>query len=417
VEQCIPFISVGAYGGSNTEAIVGGTLTLYQKEDIKRMLMRISSRAQQAMEVAYAIMYPYRIKRRRYNEINDTILVDQITIESCNVNSSPNLIKVLPGLPAYATNYDEINDILFEIENQLKIPQPPEISGRMENDDAKRTELNSNILERIRVIQIALVELKGKIDIAEDFLQNDTEFEIVTGDKLLGARKVLKPIPADFINRTEPVHTPPISIPNSDITQYKMTLKTLKKASFREGLCLAYTEITVDLIESIHRQELDDLPDVLKLFIYIVHRISPELTSSIRIGSAAIAQEKEDEGKGYYKNMDDKVRLILQDMDRDREYDTIRVAMLELDDEAKQISVVYLLSLLYEDNEYAYYSDMYKPRSFQPVSGMTIDSKLDSLHTIILAFYQPRNIVKGFDMARLALNKHLIREEGRRRIP
>jgi hypothetical protein len=397
VEQCIPFISVGANGGGNMETIVGGLLTLDQKEDINRMLMGISSRAQQAMEVAYAIMYPYRIKRRRYNEINATILVDQITIESCNVNSSPNLIKVLPDSPAYVTNYDEIHDKLFEIENQLKIPQLSEISDRMENNEAKRNELNRNILDRIRAIQTALVELDLEITTEEVSLQQDSAIEFITGDHARrGSGKSLQPNPADFISRENPV------IPVSLLDPFDAA----KPMTFRDGLLTAYTELIVDLVNETNSLELasTDMPDELKLIFYIVHKINPDLTAIIRTSdySPIVEQENDDT---FETNTDLRMKDIFDGMDRNN--DSIVASISSLDDyDRKQISVIYMLSLLDSNNQYAYFKDMYSP-SMPNDDIVAISDKIN-------AFYNPRNLIKAYD--RLVQLQQEIIQMGRMRM-
>jgi hypothetical protein len=350
------------------------------------------------MEVAYAVMYPYRIKRRRYNEINATILVDKITIESCNVNSNPSLIKVLT-LPAYATNYDEINDILFEIENQLKIPQLAEISGRMENNDAKRNALNANILARIRAIQTALVELDREITLEEVSLQQDPTIEFITGDHARrGSDKSLRPNPADFISRENPVI--PVSLLDS--------FDAAKPMTFRDGLLTAYTELIVDLVKEINSLELasTDMPDELKLIFYIVHKINPDLTAIIRTSgySPVAVPESHDT---FETNMDQRMKDIFDVMDsRNVRKDSIVASISYLDDyDRKQISVIYMLSLLDSNNQYAYFKDMYSP-SMPNYGDVSISDRIN-------AFYNPRNIIKGYD--RLVQLQQEIIEGSRRR--
>lgn len=393
VQGCIPFIDVPFAGGGNTEYIVGGELTPDQTEGINRVLMRISSRAQQAMEVAYAIMYPCRIKRRRYNEINDTILVDKITIELCNVDSRPNLIKILTEQSTYATNYDEISDTLFEIENQLKIPQLLTISDRMENNDAKRTELNVNILDRITAIKTALDALDIEITREEVSLQEDPAIEFITGDHAnRGSGKSLRPNPADFISRENPV-IPAILLLDP--------FEAAKPVTFRDGLLKAYVELIVDLVNETNNLELasTDMPDELKLIFYIVHKINPDLTAIIRTSDYSSVSDPISDDTFEIK-MDKGMKAIFDGMNRNKDSIVASISLLD-NYKRKQISVIYMLSLLNSNNQYAYFKDMYSPSM---LNGNTV-----SMSDKINAFYNPRNLIKGYDRL-VQLQQKMIRD-------
>ena len=392
VQGCIPFIPVGANGGGNMETIVGGELTSDQKEGINRMLMEMSLRAQQAMEVAYAVMYPYRIKRRRYNEIMATVLIDSVTIESW---TNETILIVEQSAIGYSTNYDEIHDKLFEIENQLKIPQLPSISGRMENNDAKRAELNGNILDRIRAIKTALDALDREITLEEVSLQQDQAIEFITGDHARrGSSKSLRPNPADFISRENPV------IPAFLLDQFEAA----KPATFRDGLLTAYTELIVDLLNETNSLELasTDMTDELKLIFYIVHKINPDLTAIIRTSDYNPVEEPT-EFDTFETNMDRNMNDIIDSMDPNNDSIVASISLLD-DYDKKQISVIYMLSLLNSNNQYAYFKDMYKPSM---PNGDTV-----SISDKIIAFYTPRNLIKGYDRL-VQLQQEIIRRRTR----
>jgi hypothetical protein len=148
------------------------------------------------------------------------------------------------------------------------------------------------------------------------------------------------------------------------------------------------------------------MPDELKLIFYIVHKINPDLTAIIRTSgySPVAVPESHDT---FETNMDQRMKDIFDVMDsRNVRKDSIVASISYLDDyDRKQISVIYMLSLLDSNNQYAYFKDMYSP-SMPNYGDVSISDRIN-------AFYNPRNIIKGYD--RLVQLQQEIIEGSRRR--